>query len=55
MAKGVWKHIHILVSVLLQDISDLIWLSRMVQQTYLTTYEFYVTFFKVECKRSYVF
>ena len=41
--------------VLLQDISDLIRLSRTVQRTYFIIYEFCFTCFKVEYKRSYIF
>ena len=41
--------------VLLQDISDLIRLSRTVQRTYFIIYEFSFTCFKVEYKRSYIF
>ena len=50
-----FKRVHILVWVLLQDISDLIQLSRMVQRTYFIIYEFCFTCFKVECKRSCIF
>ena len=64
-AKGVQKH-NIEISlwfkrwvqwmwVLLQDISDLIRLSRTVQRTYFIIYEFCFTCFKVKCKRSYIF
>ena len=49
--------VHTLVWVLLQDISDLIRLSRTVQHTYFIIYEFCFTCFNVkqECKRSYIF
>ena len=42
--------VHILVWVLLQDISDLIRLSQTVQRTYFMIYEFCFTCFKVEYK-----
>ena len=49
--------VHNLVRVLLQDISDLIRLSRTVQHTYFIIYELCFTCFKVkqECERSYIF
>ena len=49
------SRVHILALVLLQDISDLIRLSRRVQRTYFIIYEFCFTCFKVEYKRSYIF
>ena len=45
----------IFVWVLLQDISDLIRLSRTVQRAYFIIYEFCFTCFMVEYKRSYIF
>ena len=52
---GLFVRVHILVWVLLQDISDLIRLTRTVQRTYFIIYEFCFTCFKVECKRPYIF
>ena len=49
-----WR-VHILVWVLLQGISDLIRVMRMVQRKYVVMYEFCFTCFKVECKRLYIF
>ena len=47
--------VHVLLWVLLQDISDLIWLSWMVQHTYFKIHEFCFTCLMVEYKRSYIF
>ena len=47
--------IFVALCVLLEDISDLIRLSRMVQRTNFIVYEFCFTCFKVGYKRSYIF
>ena len=47
--------VHVLVWVLLQDISDLTWLSWMVQHTYFKIHEFCFTCLMVEYRRSYIF
>ena len=44
--------VHVLVWVLLQDISDLTWLSWMVQHTYFKIHEFCFTCLMVEYRRS---
>ena len=53
--RGLSVCIFVALCVLLEDISDLIRLSRMVQRTNFIVYEFCFTCFKVGYKRSYIF